>query len=247
MEDYKQLIYDIEIHSVEGLNSYFENGGNTNEVHDGIPLFTTMVEMYLRSSRFKECVKVFINHGLDFPEPALLAVLSDNHEMLAQELDKDPFLVHQQYSTFNNAFTSLEGATLLHYCAEYNHPDCGRVLLRYGADVNAKAGFDVHGFGGHTPIFHTVAQNNNNSLDMLRLLLEKGANLSVTVKGLIWGKSYEWETFIPSVNPLSYTMMGLLPQMHRNQLQIAENISLLLAHAYGIQYHLPNIPNKYLG
>jgi len=48
----------------------------------GVPLFTTMVEMYMRSPRFKQCVSVFIDHGLAFDDPALLAVLSDDPDRL---------------------------------------------------------------------------------------------------------------------------------------------------------------------
>jgi len=60
MDGYQQLLYDIEVHSTEGIKRYFNNGGSPNEVHNGVPLFTTMVEMYLRSPRFKECIRVFI-------------------------------------------------------------------------------------------------------------------------------------------------------------------------------------------
>jgi len=81
---------------------------------------------------------------------------------------------------------------------------------------------------------------------MLNYLLELSADLALTVKGLIWGKGYEWETFIPAVNPISYAMMGLLPQVHRDPLIIAKVISLLLRKAYGIEYTLPNVPNAYL-
>jgi len=49
-----------------------------------------------------------------------------------------------------------------------------------------------------------------------------------------------------AVNALSYAMMGLLPQMHRDPKQIAGNISKMLGNAFGISYELPNIPNKYL-
>lgn len=246
MEDNSALMYAIEVHSAEGLQKYFDAGGNPNEVHNGVPLFTTMVEMYLRSPKFKDCVKVFIHHGLHFEDQTLLAVLSDDAGKLQQELDADATLVHKTYSAFNNTFTSLEGATLLHYCAEYNHPECAKVLLKYGADVNAATALDECGFGGHTPIFHAVAQHNNNSADVLQLLLAHAADVLFTVKGLIWGKGYEWETFIPTVNPISYAMMGLLPQTHRNPVQIAETISLLLLQAYGIDYQLPNVPNAYL-
>ena len=64
--------------------------------------------------------------------------------------------------------------------------------------------------------------------------------------GLIWGKGCDWETLIPSVNPISYAMMGLLPQMHRDEVTISKIVSTLLKHAYGIDYIPKNIPCKYL-
>ena len=118
--------------------------------------------------------------------------------------------------------------------------------MRHHADVNAIADLDNYGFGGHSPLFNAVAQYENNSLPMLNFLIENSANLLLTVRGLVWGKGYEWETFIPSVNPLSNTMMGLLSQINRNVVMVSDNISLLLKHTYGIEYSLPNIPNKYL-
>jgi hypothetical protein len=81
---------------------------------------------------------------------------------------------------------------------------------------------------------------------MLDFLLSQSADLKLTVAGLIWGRGYEWETFIPAVNPLSYAMMGLLPQMHRNEAEISKTVSKLLKVAYGIDYTLINVPNKYL-
>ena len=120
------------------------------------------------------------------------------------------------------------------------------MLVQYGADINAKAGIDEYGFGGHTPIFHTVNQHNNQSIEMMNYLLALSADLKITVKGLFWGKGYEWETFIPAVNPISYAMMGLLPQFQRTEKQIYEVVSILLKAAYGIKYNPTNIPNAYL-
>jgi hypothetical protein len=134
----------------------------------------------------------------------------------------------------------------LHISAEFNHVSAATVLVRNGADVNAKAGVDQGGFGGQTPVFHTVNQIQNHSVDMLHFLLARSVNLTDTVAGIIWGKSYEWETLIPSVNAISYTMMGLLPQMHRNEFVIHKIVSLLLKAAYGIEYVPMNVPNKYL-
>lgn len=246
MPDYTQMLYDVEVHSVEGIRRYFDQGGDPNEVHDGIPLFTTMVEMYFRSPRFKDCVQVFIDRGLVFEDKALLAVLTDNDEQLEKLLKADRNIINRTYSQFANTFTPLTDGTLMHFCAEYNCVICAEILSQYGADIDAKAGLDEHGFGGHTPIFHTVNQNLNNSKQMMHWLLDNGVDLGITVKGLIWGKGYEWETFIPSVNPISYAMMGLLPQMHRKDTIVAETVSLLIKRAYGIDYTPGNIPNAYL-
>ena len=59
-----------------------------------------------------------------------------------------------------------------------------KVLVEHGADLNSKAGTDENGFGGQTPVFHTVNQHNNACLDMLKYLLDQKANLDITVKGL---------------------------------------------------------------
>ena len=246
MPDYKQILYSLEVHSVEGIKNYFREGGNPNELHDGIPLFTSLVEMYTRTPRFKECVKAFVQAGLEFANKSLLAVLLDDAKQLEQMIAASPIVTIETFSLYKNTYTPLLGASLLHFCAEYNAIECGRLLVQSGANVNAEAGFDEQGFGGQMPIFHTVNQNNNNSIDMLNLLLEHSADLTKTLKGIIWGKGYEWETWIPSVNPISYAMMGLLPQMHRKETEIATVVSLLFKKAYGIDYKPTNVPCAYL-
>ena len=66
MPDQKQVPGYIECHDVASLRRYFEEGGDPNEtLPDGMPLFTLMVEMYLRSPRFKDCVQAFIDHGAE--------------------------------------------------------------------------------------------------------------------------------------------------------------------------------------
>jgi ankyrin repeat protein len=246
MPEYEKMLYFIEIHSVEGIRKYFEEGGDPNEVHDDVPLFSTMIEMYTRTPRFKECVKLFVHAGLKFEDKPLLFVLLDDANKLKEAIQHDPSVLSKLYSLNKNTYTPLTGVTLLHICAEYNAIACGKLLLQHGSDVNARAGIDENGFGGHTSIFHTVNQNNNNSAGMMIVLLENSADLTVTVKGLIWGKGYEWETLIPSVNPISYAMMGLLPQMHRDEFTISETVSLLMKKVYGIEYKAVNVPCAYL-
>jgi hypothetical protein len=204
-----------------------------------------LISEYPRGPKFKECVKAFVDYGLDFEDKALLAVLLDDNDSLDAILRNNPRKVNNKYS-FDCAFTPIYQATLLHICGEYNHVACAEVLVKYGADINARAGVDEYGFGGQTPIFHTVNQNENKSIDVMNFLLSKSADLEVTVKGLVWGKGYAWETFIPAVNPISYAMMGLLPQFQRKEVLIYEVVSKLLKAAFGIEYVVPNVPNKYL-
>ena len=245
MDYLQKLVGEIELHSVEGIKECFENGVDPDSYHNGEPLIYELTSEYTRTPRFKQCVKAFIDHGLHFEDKGLLAVLSDDVDLLNEQLSNDPGLISKEY-TLRCAYTPLYKATLLHICAEYNHLSCAEVLINYGADINAKAGVDEYGFGGQTPVFHTVNQNSNNSVDVLKYFLSKPVDLKLTVAGLIWGKGYEWETLIPCVNPVSYAMMGLLPQMYRNEITISKVVSLLLKKAYGIDYTPSNIPNKYL-
>jgi ankyrin repeat protein len=241
----EKIIGEIEVHSVEGIKECFANGINPNDLYNNKPLIDELTSEYLRSPRFKDCVNAFIENGLNFDDKILLSVLSDDAKTLDKQLKADPEAVNRKFS-LTCAFTPLYEVTLLHICAEYNHISCAEILTRHGADINARAGIDEYGFGGQTPIFHTVNQIQNASFDMLAYLLAGHADLQITVPGLIWGKGYDWETLIPSVNPISYAKVGLLPQMHRNEQTISLVISLLLKSAYGIDYTESNIPNKYL-
>jgi hypothetical protein len=245
MDYHKKIIDDIELHSVEGILECFRNGVSANDEHNGEPLIYELISEYTRSPRFKHCVRAFVDHGLRFFDQDLLAVLLDDSSALESRLKADHSAVTSAY-TLRCAYTPMQSVSLLHICAEFNHVACATVLVQYGADVNATAGLDESGFGGQTPIFHCVNQNSDQSADMLTFLIERSADLKLTVPGLIWGKGYEWETLIPSVNPISYTAMGLLPQMHRNEKVISETISRLLKAAYGIDYQSTNIPCRYL-
>jgi ankyrin repeat protein len=245
MANLQQIIYEIELHSVEGIKQCFQNGLNPNDLFNNQPLIYELISEYTRSPKFKDCVKVFLEYGLQFDDKALLSVLCNDGSALALQLKSDPEIVKRRY-VLRCAYTPLYQVTLLHICAEFNHRDCAEVLVKNGADINEKAGIDEHGFGGQTPIFHTVNQNSNQSFEMLDFLISKSADLHYTVPGLIWGKSYEWETLIPAVNPISYAMMGLLPQLHRKEDTIAKIVSTLLKVAYDIDYVPTNVPNAYL-
>jgi hypothetical protein len=245
MDYLKKILLSFELHSPEGIKDCFDNGVNPNDIFNGKPLVYGLVNMYSRGPAFKECMKVLVQYGLEFEDPILLAVLLDDAELLDKYLIKDNSALLNKYS-LDCTFTPLFDVSLLHICAEYNHLDCAKILVKHGADINAIAGIDKNGFGGQTPVFHTVNQDANKCIDVLKYLISQKADLELTVKGLVWGKGYEWETFIPAVNPISYAMMGLLRQFQRTEKQIYEIVDLLIKARYGIEYDPPNIPNKYL-
>lgn len=235
----------IELHDADEIRRCFRNGLSPNSDFNGQPLIDELISEYTRSPKFKDCVRIFIEFGLQFDDKALLSVLADDSEKLEQLLLHNPGIVEKKFS-LRCAYTPLFEVSLMHICAEFNHLSCAKVLLKHNADINSMAGKDELGFGGQTPVFHTVNQNTNQSEEMMHFLLNNGADLAITIPGLIWGKGYEWETFIPAVNPISYAMMGLLPQMHRNEQTISETVSLLVKYAYGIDYRPGNVPCKYL-
>ncbi len=245
MDYLQKFVGYIETHDVEGIKECFENGISPNDLFRGDPLIHELTSEYTRTPRFKDCVKAFIDYGLKYDDPAFMAVLLDDAISLDTQIHANPgILTHTD--TIRCAYTPLYKASLLHICAEYNLIACAEVLIYYGADIEAKAGIDEFGFGDQTPLFHTVNQNSDNSKEVLDLLIAKGADLKHTVSGLIWGGGYPWETLIPAVNPISYAMMGLLPQMQRNPQTISRTVSQLLKVAYGIDYFEKNLPNKYL-
>ena len=245
MDYLQKILAAFENHSPEEIKDCFDHGISSNAILNGKPIFMEMVNMYLRSPRFKDCIQVFIDHGLIFDDKVLLAVLSDDGQKMKNFISDNPAIIEKRYS-LDCTFTPLTDVSLLHICAEYNLVQVARVLLEHGADCNSKAAVDKNGFGGHSPIFHTVNQHRNASMDMLKILIDQKADLNLMVKGLIWGKGYDWETYIPAVNPISYTMMGLLRQFQRTEEDIYTVVELLQKMANGIEYYPKNIPNKYL-
>ncbi len=240
-----KIVGDIECHDLEGIRNCFESGISPNDSFKNEPLFLTMVNMYFRGPLFKDCIKLFVEYGLEFDDKVLLSVLLDDAITLDELLKNDGKLILKKY-TFECTFTPLFEASLLHICAEYNHINCAKILVKFGLDVNAKAGFDENEFGGQTPIFHTVNQRANYCIDMLKFLMAQKADLNIEIKGLIWGKGYEWETYIPAVNLTSYTMMGLLRQFQRTEYDIYTVVRILQKELNRIDYFPKNIPNKYL-
>ena len=118
--------------------------------------------------------------------PAVLLVLRRDIGGLASLLEADPALVTARFPELDCGQTggrslTLQGGTLLHVAAEYGNVAAVGLLLDRGADVNARAIIDRETIDGHTALFHAVTQFNDVGLDVARLLIDRGADLSVRV------------------------------------------------------------------
>ena len=77
------------------------------------------------------------------------------------------------------------------------------LFIARGADVNARANVDEAGVGGQTAIFHAATQFGDDGLPIVRLLVERGADLSVRAK---LPGHYEQPDEVIDCTPLGYAM-----------------------------------------
>jgi hypothetical protein len=245
VEDADKLLVAFELHDVKGIRSVLDRGFDVGASIKGKSVVTSLTEMYSRSDRFPECLNLLLESGAVLEDPVVAPVLLNDAAALAAAIDADPSVLRHR-TTMTSAFTPMVGASLLHIAAEYGNLDVARVLIDKGADLEAAAAVDEHGFNGHTPLFHTVNSNANRSEPIMRLLLAAGAKADVHLRGITWGSGFEWETTMFDVTPIAYAQFGLLPQVHRDEREIYDNIARLL-HAAGRPVPpLNNVPNRYL-
>lgn len=241
----EDLVLAFEGHDVAEIRSILDAGVSVHELIRGKSPIDWLTEMYSRSDRFPECVQVMLDHGAVLPDPLVKSVLLNDAGALAAELTENPSLITHRTSMIST-FTPLLGATLLHVAAEYGHLAAAKVLIEHGANVNARADVNADGLNGHTPLFHTVNSSFNRSAPVMQLLLDAGADATIALMGITWGKGFEWETTFFDVTPISYAQFGLMPQVHRKETEIYANIERLLSAAKRVVPSLPNVPNKYL-
>lgn len=239
------ILAAIEVHSVEQIRAALDEGLDPRATIRGKSLVNWLTEMYSRGENFSKCLRTLLDRGAVLDDPAVAPVLLNDPERLEAAMRANPALLEYR-TTMVSAFTPLVGATLLHVAAEYGHADVARVLIEMGADVDAAASVDEYGLNGHTPLFHTVNSSHNHAAPVMKMLLDAGARADVALRGIVWGRGFEWETTIFDVTPISYAQFGLLPQVHRGEEDIYDNIRRLLEASGRTLPPLENVPNRYL-
>lgn len=239
------FLHACELHDPEGISAALTAGLDPNERFDGKTPVTWLLEMYTRSDAFPACLRVLLEGGADLDEPWIAPVLLNDALAIQAAVQSNATWLQRRVS-LPSAFTPLDEVSPLHVAAEFGHEAAARTLIALGADVNAHAGVDADGRGGQTPIFHTVNSHANRSAPVMQVLLDAGADVTARVDGLTWGRGFEWETTFFDLTPLSYAQLGPLPQMHRDELDIAANVRALLAAAGRPLPPLSNVPNRYV-
>ena len=158
----EELLTAFEIHSVDRIRAVLDDGFDVRTTMNGKTLTNTLIEMYLRSDRFPDCLRLLLERGAVLDDPKIAPVLLNDPDALAAAVRSDPGLLKHK-TTMVCAFTPLSGASLLHVAAEYGHLHVARTLLDLGAEVDVRAAIDSAGFGGQSPLFHTVNSNANRS------------------------------------------------------------------------------------
>jgi ankyrin repeat protein len=151
---------------------------------------TMLICTYTRNAKGKNaCLEVFADAGFDLPDTPAMAFHRGRIDLLDAHLARDPSLLEHRFAE-SEIFpaelgiepgeglhvTPVSGGTLLHLAIEYDDIDVAQWLIDRGADVNATTALDAEGFGGHTPLFHTVVTLAAPDDSKARLLLERGAD-----------------------------------------------------------------------
>lgn len=163
----------------------------TDERGDRLAPLNLVLTTYCRNPAGKHAIlELFATHGYVLPDTPLLAFHRGDLPRLERFLRDDPGLLGRRFTRaeiyptacgcpaegpMGMHWTPIEGTTLLHLAIDFREREIFDWLLARGADANACAAVDAAGFGGQTPLFHTVVNGPQRDGSYATALLAHGA------------------------------------------------------------------------
>jgi hypothetical protein len=183
----------------------------TNEQGDRLAPLALVLGTYGRHPAGKHAIlDSLARHGYDLPDTPVMAFHRGSVAGLEEHLRRDPSLLTRRFTLreiyppelgckadgpAGMHWTPIDGTTLLHLAIDFMEREIFDWLLARGAEVDARAAVDAEGFGGHTPLFHTVVCGPWGDETFIRALLERGASTEVRAslrKFLDWCERPRW-------------------------------------------------------
>lgn len=178
--------------NVEGVRFLLAaNAPLTDERGNRLAPLAMTIQTYARNPADKHALlSLFAENGYALPDTPITALHRGDVARLREHLRRDPGLLQRRFAyreiyppelgCENDGrdgmhWTPIGGGTLLHLAIDFREREVFDGLLAEGADVNAAAGVDAEGFGGHTPLFHTVVNGRGDDDRFARALLARGA------------------------------------------------------------------------
>ena len=163
-----------------------------------------------------KCLQLVQETGFMIPKTAPMAIHCGRLDWLEEIFHSDPKILNRTYK-HSEIFplelgcssdpslalhgTPLGGAGLLHMAIDYDEVEIGKWLISKGCDANLPAETDNQGFGGQTPLFHTVVnqsvstQQRKDALWARILYDDESEHLYRDVSPIEWGRrfhGFEW-------------------------------------------------------
>jgi len=189
-----------------------------------------LVGTYTRNPAGKHaCLEMIVDAGYPLPDTAAMALHRGRLDLLDAHLRRDPNLLQRRLTEAEMfppeiglkpgeglCATPIVGGTLLHLAAELTYIEAVNWLLDHGADPNRPTAVDTDGFGGQTPLFHTVITMGHKGDEIARRLLDSGADPNARCslrKRFDWldGPDADHVHEFRNVTPIAYAERYLVP------------------------------------
>ena len=200
-----------------------------------------LVEMYTRSSRFADCLRVMLEAGATLDDPLLTALLIDDDGRVRAGLAVDPQALGRRFD-LECAIRPARRVGPARVRGVQLGP-LRRALRLQGRRRRARG----RGWRGHrraNPALPRREQSTGTTAVRPWSAGPGRGGSRCPAQGRTWGRGFEWETQVLDVTPLSYAQCGLYSQFHRRESDVYSNLACLCRSVTG---RSPAIPTSRIG